>query len=174
MKKHILLFLLLPLITWQCRPDEGPLQGVDLVYRQTVEIPAGLGVFDVHHFYLDNIPTQYLNVLAQTGVDTSQIVQVRCIEGSIAGQFGDANLDFIDKISVRIYKHNDQFNYLEAAYRDPAPNNPGNYMGLIPALTNLEEFMPASKFGIEIVLWLRRTTTESTPLQLDLKLRAEY
>jgi|1048.fasta_scaffold00159_11 hypothetical protein len=160
-------------ITSACNKEEDLGRGVDLPFRQTLEIPAGIGVFDVHHFYLYNIPTRYSDVLSQVGIGPDQVLRVVTTKGSIAGLFGDANLDFVDRVSLRVFK-DDPTNYLEIAYRDPSPVDPGNTIGLIPSLSDSKQFFNEDRVNFDLVFWLRRTTQESTPLQLDLNLWIGY
>ena len=161
------------MLTTNCHKNDGPGRGVDLTYRQTFEIPAGIGVFDVHHFYISGIPTKYTATLSQAGVTNTDISRVTTIEGAITGLFGDANLDYVDRISIRAFE-SDPNNYLEIAYRDPSPLDPGNTIGFIPSLSDSKNFFSKDKFSLDIVVWLRKTTQETTPVQLDLKVRAEY
>jgi len=161
------------LVSISCHKNEGPGRGVDLPYRQTFEIPAGIGVFDVHHFYISGISTKYNATLGLANITDADVTKVTTLEGTIAGIFGDANLDFIDRISIRVFE-TDPNNYLEIAYRDPSPVDPGNFIGLIPSLSNSKEFFSKDKFSLDIVVWLRKTTQETTPVSLDFKMRAEY
>jgi hypothetical protein len=156
-----------------CKKDDDLGRGVDLVYRRNLEIPAGLGVFDVHHFYINNIPTNYTGTLDLAGVNPADVTKILTTQGTLTGTFGDANLDFIDRVSLRVFK-DDPNNYLEIGYRDPAPVDPGNTMGLIPSLADSKGFFSEDRVSLDVVIWLRRTTNESTPLQLDLTLRAAY
>lgn len=156
-----------------CNKEEDLGRGVDIAFRQTLEVPAGIGVFDVHHFYLYNIPTRYLDAIDQVGVSPDEVLRVITTKGNLSGLFGDANLDFIDRVSLRVFK-DDPTNYLEIAYRDPAPVDPGNTMGLIPSLADSKQFMSEERVNFDLVFWLRKTTQESTPLQFDLNLRIGY
>lgn len=160
-------------ISSACHKDEDLGRGIDLAFRQTLEIPAGIGVFDVHHFYLYNIPTRYADALSQASISPDEVLRVITTKGNLAGLFGDANLDFVDRVSLRVFK-DDPTNYLEIAYRDPAPVDPGNTMGLIPSLSDSKQFFKEERVNFDLVFWLRKTTQESTPLQLDLNLRVGY
>jgi hypothetical protein len=163
----------LVILSMSCNKDSGPGRGQDISYRQTFEIPAGIGVFDVHHFYITGIPTKYAATLALANLTDAEVTRVTTIEGTISGLFGDANMEYIDRISVRAFI-TDPNNYLEIAYRDPSPLDPGNQIGLIPSLSDSKGFFNGERFSLDIVIWLRQTTQETTPVQLDLKMRAEY
>ena len=173
MKYSFFFFVLLFSLFLSCNKSDDPGRGVDLVFRKQFEIPAGLGVFDVHHFYLRDVPTHFASTLALANITADQVARVTTTEGNLSGVFGDANLDFIDRVSVRVYT-NDPADYLEVGYRDPAPIDPGNAMGLIPSLADSKEFISAATVNFDVVFWLRRTTTEVSPVQLDMTLRALY
>jgi hypothetical protein len=174
MKQSLLLSLLLcSMLLAGCR-EEGPGPGVDLVYRHTFDIPAGIGVFDVHHFYIENFQTRYEGTLDQSGKTPADIAKIITIEGALSGQFGDVDLRFIDRISVRAYPDNDPTNFIEIAYRDPTPAEPGNTIALIPSLSDSKEFFEQERVSLDIVLFLRQTTQEVSSVQLDLKMRATF
>lgn len=159
-----------------CKKDELFERYTDLVYREVFEIPAGIGIFDVHHFYIENVPSKYLDILNSANITPAEVQKVLTVEGSLSGLFGDADLEFIDKISIRLFADGNPSNYLEIAYRDPIPANQGNLIGLIPSLASSQEFISAETgtLNFDIVIWLRNTTAESIPMQMDLKLRAGY
>jgi hypothetical protein len=156
-----------------CRKEE-PAAGIDFVYRHTLEVPAGIGVFDVHHFYIQDVPTRFAATIGQEGKTAADILQVINIEGQLGGLFGDENLDFLDQVSIRAYTNGDPTNYVEIAYRDLVPSDPGRSVGLIPSLSDSKVFFEKNLVSFDIVLWLRRTTNEVTPLQLDLRMRATH
>ncbi len=145
-----------------------------MLYQANFSIPAGIGVFDVHHFQLKNIQTRYQQLLEQNQKQDSDIVGILTAESVLTGVFGDVNLDFIDQVSVRVYNESDPNDYIEVAYRQPVPLDPGNTLGLIPSLANSKRFLTGSRFSIDVVLWLRRTTTEENSVTLNLKLRTNY
>ncbi len=146
--------------------------GFDLVYRKQFEIPAGIGVFDVHHFYLRNLPSRFAESLIAQDKTAAAITGVITAQASLTGVFGDANLNFVEQVSVRIYQESDPTDYVEIAYRLPVPLEPGNRLDLIPSLADSKRFVQNERFSLDVAFWLRRTTRESTPLQLDLQLKA--
>ena len=168
---YLLLFVFTLFLS--CKKEED-VRGIDLNYREVFEIPAGIGVFDVHHFYIKNIFTRFESTLAQGNIKTEDILRVLTVEATMAGQFGDANLDFVDRIALRVFNNDDVTNYLEIAYRDPSPIDPGNLIGLIRSLVDSKSYFNTDRFGIDVVIYLRRTTNESTAVQLDFKMRAAY
>lgn len=176
MNKRFILLLLVASAAFstRCNKNDDLTPGVDLVYREYFEIPAGIGIFDVHHFYISNIPSRFETTLAQAGKTPDDIKGVITVEASISGQNGDANLSYIDRISLRAFDPNNINDYLELAYRDPAPADPGNAMGLIPTLSDSKPYFNANRVGLDVAIWLRHTTPDNTPMQVDLKVRATY
>ncbi len=157
-----------------CKKEELFDKYANLVYREYFDIPAGVGVFDVHHFYINQMPTKYLSSLAQGGVGKNDVTKVLTSQGSISALFGDADLRFVDRISIRAFAEGDPSNYIEIAYRDPSPVNPGTSIGLIPSLASAQEFFQQDFVNIDVVFYLRETTTEAVNMQLDLTMRAGY
>lgn len=156
-----------------CRKEDSR-PGFDFQIRQDFVIPAGIGVFQVHHFYLRNIPTRMTQLLEQRALKPEDLTGILTNQGALTGIFGDANFDFIDQISIRIYEDARPTNFLEAAFRQPMPLDPGNEVVLIPTLADLSKFLKADLVSVDVALWLRRTTTEETPARLDLQFRATY
>jgi hypothetical protein len=175
MQRSIFTLALLCLVgLTQCNKEEIFTKYANLVYRQYFDIPAGVGIFDVHHFYINQIPTKYLTSLTQSGLQKNEVTKVLMSEGSISSLFGDGDLSFVDRISIRAYADGDPTNYIEIAYRDPSPVDPGTSIGLIPSLASAQEFFQADFVNIDVVIYLRETTTESVNMQLDLTMRAGY
>lgn len=168
-------FALLLLLSFAgCKKDDDLGPGFDLNYNQQLVIPAGIGGFDVHHFYLKNIPSRYLSTLQQQGKTDADITGVLTAQAELNGIFGDADFSFVDQVSVRIYHESDPTDYVEIAYRQPVPLDPGNRLPLIPSLADAKRFVSADRFSLDVVLWLRNTTVDNTEAQLSLTLKATY
>jgi len=169
-----LLFILLPvLLLLSCKKEEN-LPGFDLFYQKDFSIPAGIGIFEVHHFYIRNLPTQMQEYLLQNNVQESAIKKVLTTKSSLDGVFGDADYSFIDQVSVRAFDEDDPNNFLEIAYRQPVPLTPGNSLPLIPSLADSKKFFKASRVSLDVALNIRKTTVEETETRLSLQLRAGY
>jgi hypothetical protein len=156
-----------------CRKNEER-PGFTLNYQEDLLIPAGIGSFDVHYFYLPNIPTRYVEALAQHGKADADIVRILATTATLNGVFGDANFNFINEVSLRVYDEANPSNKVEIAYRLPVPLEPGNTLPLIPNDTDFKRLMTGSRFGLELVLWLRNTTQMDTDVRLELQVKAEY
>ena len=116
----------LSLVLWAflglgCNKEDGIGQGYDMAYQRSFEIPSGIGVFDVHHFQLKNIPSNWDLYLNQHSKTDSDIVSVIPSQFTLSGIYGDVDLSVVDKISVRVYDESKPNDYVEIAYRDPAP-----------------------------------------------------
>lgn len=173
MIRSVLLSVFVAVLLTGCRKEDSR-PGFDFQIRQDFIIPAGIGVFQVHHFYLRNIPTRMAQLLEQRNLKPEDITGMLTNQGALTGIFGDANFDFIDQISVRVYEDARPQNFLEAAFRQPMPLDPGNEVALIPTLADLSKFLNADQVSVDVALWLRRTTTEETLARLDLQFRATY
>jgi hypothetical protein len=175
MKKTAFYILgLLLIASLSCTKTDDLRPGFDMPYQLQFEIPAGIGPFVVHHFYLRDIPTRYTQLLTQQGKVDSDIAGISTLQAVLQGVFGDENYDFIDDVSVRVYKEPDESNYIEVAYRQPVPLNPGNNLPLIPSLADSKQFMSGGNFSVDIALRLRKTTQFQIPTRLDLQFRAVY
>ncbi len=154
-----------------CQKDDlGP--GFDLLFRRDFEIQAGLGVFVVHHFYLNNISSTYQATLQAQGLTDADVKNISNSSGELIATFGDGRLDFISRISVRVFPEGEPDKYVEVAYRDPAPLNNGTLIGLVPSLANVKHIIRENRFGIDVAIETRNITTESIPVTLNLKFRA--
>ncbi len=161
-------------LSGSCNKANDRAPGFDMMYQQEFFIPAGIGVFDVHHFQIENIPTRYQQYLDQHGKTNQDVTGIITSIASVGGVFGDADLDFIDQVSVRVYDKNDPTDWVEIAYRQPVPLDPGNSLPLIPSLADAKRFLSDSRFSIDVVLWLRNTTTQESQVRLDLQMKATY
>ena len=157
-----------------CNKDDGVAPGFDMMFQREFSIPAGIGVFDVHHFQLKNIPSNWEQYLGQHGKTTEDITGVITSIASVGGVFGDADLSVIDRIFFRIYDESNPNDYLEIAYRDPSPLNSGNILPLIPSLADSKRFFTNPRFSIDVVVYLRLTTQEQSDVRLDLTMRATF
>ena len=155
-----------------CNKDNDIAPGYDMLFQRQFDIPAGISPFDVHHFQLKNIPTNWDDYLAEHNKTSDQISGVITAEASIGGVYGDADLSAIEKVSVRVYDETNPSDYLEIAYRDPAPFDSGNILKLVPSLANSKRFFTGARFSVDVVIYLRKNTEIINEVRLDLKMRA--
>ena len=171
---HQLSFIVLLAMGLSCNKEDGTAPGFDMVFQREFSIPAGIGVFDVHHFQLKNIPSNWQQYLDQHGETADHISGVITSQATLGGVFGDADLSVVDRISVRVYEDSSPNDYVEIAYRDPAPLDSGNILPLIPSLADSKRFFSNPRFSVDVVIWLRRTTQEQSDVRLDLTMRAKF
>ena len=175
MKNKIFLFLLSVVVLGaSCKKDDDQVPGFDMLYQQDFTIPAGIGGFDVHHFQITNIPTRYQQSLDQQGKTDADITGILTAQAIVGGIFGDADLSFVEQVSLRVFDESNPNDYVEIAYRQPVPLDPGNTLPLIPSLADTKRFFKNSRVSFDVVFWLRNTTQDETPVRLSLQMKATY
>lgn len=155
-----------------CNKTEDKIPGFDMFYQQYFTIPVGISQFQVHHFEFENFPTKYQTLLDTYKKTDADITSILTGKAAVTGVFGDANLDFIDQISVRVYDSANPNDFLEIAYRYPVPLEPGNSVALIPTLADSKRFFKMTRVSVDVVIWLRFFTTEESEVRLDLQMNA--
>lgn len=173
--KYPLFTLILSVLSLlSCNKDRDLGPGFDMVYQHDFTIPAGIGAFEVHHFYIKDIPTRYQQLLTQQGKSDADITDIITASASLDGIFGDADFGLVEQASLRVYDSADPTDYVEIAYRQPVPPDLGNTLGLVPSLADAKRFMTSTRFSMDVVLWLRGTTQQETDTRLSLTLKARY
>jgi hypothetical protein len=165
-----MLFCLLLGISCTKNNDQGP--GFDMAYHQEFTIPVGLGTDVVHHFYFHDISTNYSQYLAQHQKTDADIARIIPEQFTLAGIFGDANFDYVDEMTLRIYKESDPNGYIEIAYRYPVPISPGNNLPMIPDLPDIKNFLSGSRFSLDLALRLRNIPQAEIQAKLDSQFKA--
>ncbi|MDX1913325.1 MAG: hypothetical protein SFV22_17655 [Saprospiraceae bacterium] len=171
---HLALLALLAITGFNCRKEDNLAPGFDMVYQREFVIPAGIGSLDVHHFQLINIPSDWDRYLTQHGKTAEEIAGVITSSATIGGIYGDADLSSILRISLRIYDTSNPNDFVELAYRDPAPLDPGNLLPLIPSLADSKRFFTAARIAFDVRIELRNTTQIENEVRLDLTMRATF
>jgi hypothetical protein len=166
--------VLLTVIGISCKKDNELAPGFDLFYQQDFSIPAGIGNFDVHHFRLKNIPTNWEQLLGQHGKTAEDITGVITSEASLVGVFGDADFSIVDRIFFRVFDNANPNDYLEIAYRDPTPIESNNVLPLIPSLADSKRFFTDPRFSVDVVIYLRGITQDQYDVRLSLTMRATF
>jgi len=174
MRSYFYLLLITLFAVCGCHKDRDLGPGFELAFKQEFNIPVALNVFEVHHFQLLNVPTNYAASLLQANKTDADVVGILTSKGNLGGIFGDADLSFIEKMSVRVFDDSNPDDYIEVAYREPAPLDPGNNLPLIPTLADCKRLLTGSRFNIDVVIWLRKTTLTDTDVRLDLQMKAQY
>lgn len=169
-----LLLLCAVLFGFSCNKDNDQVPGFDLIYQQDFIIPAGIGVFEVHHFQIENIPSRYQQSLDQHDKTDADIKGILTTQAVLTGIYNDADFGIIEQVSLRVFDSSDPSDYVEIAYRYPTPLDPGNSLPLIPSLADAKRFFNSARFSLDIVIWLRNTTQLETETRLNLQMKATY
>ena len=169
---RILLLTAIVLAGFSCNKGPDIMPGFEMLYQEEFIIPVGISQFEVHHFQFENLPSRYQQYLDQHKKTDAEITSIVTAKAGITGIFGDANLDFIEQVSLRVYDQDNPNDFLEIAYRYPVPLDPGNNLPIIPSLADAKRFLSSSRFAIDVVLWLRKPTTEESEVRLDLQMTA--
>ena len=173
--KYAHIILLSALVTLAgCRKDEEPRPAFPMTYQETVTVQPGIGQFVVHHFYMRNISSRYQQFLSENGKTDADIGRILLSRAVLQGTYFDANFDFIQEVSLRIFDESNPNDWLEIAYRLPVPIDPGNNLPLLPNELDVKRFFQNPRFSIDLVLTLRRTTTEETPTRVEMEFLAEF
>jgi hypothetical protein len=162
------------ILTISCNKDEELGPGFDMMYQPDITIPAGIGIGVNHSFTISNISTNYQSYLNQFNKTDADIKRILVSQVNLRGVFGDADYGAIEVATLRIYKLNDPSDFIEIAYRDPTPLNPGNILALIPNETDIKRFMKEPRFNIDLRLRLRDITQMETDTRIELQFRAVF
>ena len=164
---------LLLLGLFSCKKDElGP--GFEMPYVAEFNIPPGINAFDTHYFYIDNLSSRYTSLLDQQGLTDEQVKSINTQQSGLYGIFGDENLGFISEASLRVFDERTPNDWVEIAYRQPTPLEPGSRLDLIPSLVDAKKYFSESRFSLVVVLRLRNTTSMEVRLRLNLIMRGGY
>jgi hypothetical protein len=155
-----------------CKKETEATFVFDMVYQASFTIQPGLGIDVVHHFYLKNISSRYMTYLSQYNKTDANILKIVPAQLVLNGTFGDANFDFIDQATLRIYDEANPNDFVEIAYRNPVPIDPGNSLALIPNAPNIKKYLTGSRFSIDLALRMRNITSAETMTRIDLLFKA--
>lgn len=179
MRKHTILYRLTftlvsltLLLQMSCLKERELGPGFDMDYVEEFTIPAGIGNFQVHHFYIRDISSRYLAILDQQGKTDADISSILTAEASLNGVFSDADYALINQVSLRVFEEGKPDDWVEIAYREPVPTDPGARLDLIPTLANSKAFFSKTRYSLDVVIFLRGTTQVETQTRLNLKMRA--
>lgn len=159
MKKTSWLSLLIVLLI-SCRKDNPPAVFEMIYPNQVIEIQAGLNVFESHYYTIPRIPTRYLNLLDQNGLNDEDVLEIVPTNCRLTNISSNAPYDFLFEVSVRIYNEDEPGRKFEIFYDDRVPLKTGNLLNLIPNPNNVKEILSKEHFNLEIVLVRLRDTPQ--------------
>ena len=135
-------------------------------------IDAGLNTFDTHFYILSPYISAFPSRLEDFDLKPEDIISVEPKSAELASVFRDENLDFIERISLRLFKLDDpQFNR-EIFYFDPVPFQKKTVLRPFPGLSNVKEIVENQFFGIELRLDYRLVPQRSIDMRLEFLLSA--
>ncbi len=171
--KNLSFLLLLTLPFFSCKKENLSLFTIPIV-NLNVPISAGLDPNETHFFTIKNVPTNSLALFAARGVDTASIKQIVPRRAQLSAIFGEADLDFMREVEVRICprgQSDDDYCGKEVFYQDQVPNNVGADLDLFGSnIGDVKELLLADKVDVRVII--RRFW--SNPPSFDMKLDLEF
>ncbi len=135
-------------------------------------IDAGLNTFDTHFYVLSPYISAFPARLEDFNLEPEDIISVEPKSAELGSVFRDENLEFIERISIRIFRIDDpQFNR-EIFYFDPVPFQKKTVLRPFPGLSNVKEIVENQFFGIELRLDFRLVPQRSIDMRLEFLLSA--
>ncbi len=126
-----------------------------------------------YYIPIREIRTNTMIALAGHGLDTSGVKSIRPNRATLSVVFGEADLDFIDVVSVRICPLgvNTENCGKEIFYRDPVPFKPGMDLSLVPSnIKDVKDLLYNEKINIQVKLErLRGFPTKTFSIRLDME-----
>lgn len=168
--KYFTWFLFSLVLITGCTKDRLPVRFQMAYLNKTIEIPAGLNVFQTHYFTIHNINSQidaYLDAENITVSDINSILPRSCTFTNISS---NGSYNFIDEVLIRIYDPAEPELKYEIFYNDIVNINAGSSITLFPNENDVKAFLTSDDFTLEIVLWrLRDSPTEFINTRVDLR-----
>ncbi|MCP3894385.1 MAG: hypothetical protein GY706_07120, partial [Bacteroides sp.] len=158
-----LLLLLTPLLFIQCNKEDDAKTAFRIeLHNLNFEIPAGLNIFESHHFIIRNVPTNFRALLDQSGLTEEEVTGIDPRAGNMLAIFPSDDYGFIYEVSVRLYVEDNPTDIMEVFYRENVPENTGADVGLIPSLADAQRMLTNDLVTVEVVLRRLRGSTSSS------------
>ena len=162
--------LLVVLVPVSCNKDSRT-ELFELNHFVDFSIQPGLNVFDTHFFVVEPFTSFFDQELAASGYSLEDVVAIEAKDAYLSSVFGDANLDYIHRISVYIFDPFNPSDKIEFFYLDPTPFRNETAWRLFPGIADIRKWMERDYFGIEIRLNFREVTPTFTQMRLEFDLR---
>ena len=143
----------------------------EYVQRVDFTIDAGLNTIDTYFFPFDPLTSPLMGKLEEFKLTFTDIAEVQPKSAEISSIFGDENLEFIRRISVRVHESNDVLNATEIFYSDPTPLKKSNTIRPFPNISEVKDIMINDFYGIELRLDFRYVIPKSIEMKLEYKMR---
>jgi hypothetical protein len=168
--KYFTWFLFALLLVTGCTKDRLPVRFQMAYLNKTIEIPAGLNVFQTHYFTIHNINSQIDAYLDANNISREEIDNILPSSCTLTNISSNGSYNFIDEVLVRIYDPSDPEVKFEIFYNDIVDLNAGSNLILFPNENNVKDFLTSDDFSLEIVLRrLRDSPTEFITTRVDLR-----
>lgn len=140
-------------------------------YQRDFEIGAGLGVFDVHGFKFENIPTNINTYLRDNSVEMSDIQSITPRRAQLSINFADIEFAFVREVIVEVYTDEDVIGR-EVFYREQIPTNTGIRLDLVPSLPDVLDYLTQEDFNIRVEMKFRDISPQFIETRIDFEFRA--
>lgn len=131
------------------------------------DIPNGLNTIETHVFVIKDVASFFEQTLLQSGRSINDIDEVLSAKGDLVFPFISGSINFLDKVSIRIYNRFDPDNFKEMYYLDAVPLNANNPLKLFSTIANLQPILENESFDMEVRLRFRAFTPPNPRVRLD-------
>jgi len=138
------------------------------------DVPAGLNVLDAHYFIIRGLLTNYSSIINKNTIPAGAQIRLEPERASLEDLFNQTDLDFIDKISVRIFTNDNPTDKPECFYLENIPLNVDNYMDLFPTSFDANPFLESPEINVEVKITLKRNSGSQSNLHLTLDFKGNY
>lgn len=152
---------LLPLLIfsfWKCTPDREPVRFELEYFDKTFEVGPGLDPFETHFFTFNNMATRIEAYKSDFGVEDDDIVSILPRSMRFINVNTNDTYDFVNEISVKIFKPSEPNRKFEIFYHIPNGNRLSSALDLVPNENDLKDIMLEDRFSIEVSLVRFRDT----------------
>lgn len=155
MKNLFLLFILVSLFSCKSKvPVFEIYQEVNFI------IPTGKDPLATHHFLIHNIPSFLKENLDRKGLKLSDIKELYAGRGKLESIVYNSNFGIINKLSISIYKKEDNFNSHEIYYHDEIPFVNKGELKLLSTGEDIREILSLDKYEMDVEIQFKNFTTE--------------
>lgn len=131
------------------------------------EIPLGLNTIETHYILVRKVPTFFIYNAQRFNADTSSITNIQASKGLLRAKFGDAEFDFVERISVWAVSIKNPNLKREMYYLDFNPLNTREELRMLSSTSELKQIMKEEFIDIEIRLNLRRFPSSNIRTVID-------
>ena len=168
--KYFTWILFAGLLITGCTKDRLPVRFQMAYLNKTIEIGAGLNVFQSHYFTIHNINSQIEDYLDAQNITVGEIDNILPRTCTFTNISSNSSYNFIDEVLIRIFDPADPDTKYEIFYNDIVDINTGAELVLFPNENDVKQFLTKDNFSLEIVLRrLRDSPTEFIRTRIDLR-----